>query len=65
MTQRLTFNLRQTSAPFFSLARATWIPYVLARDAEGTARSVEGPNGFASYREAVGPSRFLARAHAA
>ena len=51
-----------TPAPFFCLTRAAWIPYVLTRDeATGELRAVEGPRGFATYREAVEASRFLAR----
>ena len=51
-----------TAAPFFSLARAAWIPYALTWNPEtGELRGVEGPRGFASYREAVETSRFLAR----
>jgi hypothetical protein len=47
-------------APFFSLTRADWIPYALTWDPEtGAVRGVEGPRGFASYREAVEASRFL------
>jgi hypothetical protein len=47
-------------APFFSLTRAAWIPYALAWNPEtGAFRSVAGPRGFASYREAVEASRFL------
>jgi len=50
----------QAVAPFFSLARAAWVPYVLAWDPEsGEFRSVEGPQRFATYREAVEASRFL------
>ena len=53
----------QRVAPFFSLARAAWIPYALTWDPEtGEMRGVEGPRGFATYREAVEASRFLARA---
>ena len=51
-----------TVAPFYSLARGVWIPYALTWDAEsGAFRRVEGPCGFASYREAVEASRFLLR----
>jgi hypothetical protein len=47
-------------APYFSLARAAWIPYAVTWDPEsGEIRGVEGPRGFASYREAVEASRFL------
>jgi hypothetical protein len=46
-------------APYFSLARGEWIPYVVTWDAlTGEFRRVEGPRGFASYREAVEASRF-------
>jgi hypothetical protein len=48
-------------APFFSLARAAWIPYALTWDPEtGALCGADGPRGFASYREAVEASRFLA-----
>ena len=41
-------------APFFCLVRAAWMPYALTWDAEtGAFRGVEGPRGFATYREAV------------
>jgi hypothetical protein len=44
-------------APYFSLARAAWIPAVYAWDAPtGELRLVEG------HRQAVEASRFLARA---
>jgi hypothetical protein len=47
-------------APFFCLARAAWMPYACTWDAEtGALRGVEGPRGFATYREAVEASRFL------
>src|SRR5580765_4008384 len=47
-------------APYFSLARGEWVPYVLTWDAEtGEFRGVEGPRGFATYREALEASRFL------
>jgi hypothetical protein len=50
----------QRVAPFFSLALGAWIPYAIARDPEtGALRGVEGPRGFATYREAVEASRFL------
>jgi hypothetical protein len=50
----------QRVPPFFSLARAAWIPYALTWDPEtGAFRGVEGPRGFATYREAVEASRFL------
>jgi len=46
-------------SPFYSLARAAWIPYAYVRDAvTGEARGVEGPNGFETYRE-LQASRFL------
>jgi hypothetical protein len=51
---------RSPGAPFFSLARALWVPYVMWRDAHtGEFHRVEGPRGFASYREAMEASRFL------
>jgi hypothetical protein len=47
-------------APFFSLAFAPWIPCALIWDLRtGEFRGVEGPRGFAGYREAVEASRFL------
>jgi hypothetical protein len=53
---------RTTVAPYFSLARTCWIPAVYAWDAEtGEFRRIEGPLGFAAYRQAVEASRFLAR----
>ena len=49
-----------TPAPYFCLARAAWVPYILAWDPEtGEIRGVEGPCGFDTYREAVEASRFL------
>ena len=52
-------------APYFSLARAAWIPYALTWDPEtGEFHGVEGPRGFATYREAVEASRFLVGAAA-
>jgi hypothetical protein len=52
----------QRRAPFFCLARAAWMPYALTWNPEtGAFRGVEGPRGFASYREAAEASRFLAR----
>src|SRR5215468_5348689 len=51
-----------TIAPYFDLARSRWIPAVLTWDATGTSRRIEGPRGFASYRQAMEASRFLARA---
>ena len=48
------------AAPFFSLTRAAWIPYVYAWETvTGEFRGVEGPHGFETYREAVEASRFL------
>jgi hypothetical protein len=53
-----------TIAPFFSLARAAWIPAVVAWDPDtGESRRVEGPRGFAIYWEAVEASRFLVGAN--
>ena len=50
----------ETAAPYFSLVRGAWIPYTITWDEQtGEYRSVEGPRGFASYREAVQASRFL------
>jgi hypothetical protein len=49
-----------TPAPFFSLAQAAWIPYAITWDPEtGELHGVEGPRGFATYREAVEASPFL------
>jgi hypothetical protein len=49
-------------APFFARPRGAWIRYACTRDPEaGECRGVEGPRGFASYREAVEASRFLRR----
>jgi hypothetical protein len=49
-----------TPAPFFSLARAAWIPFVLIWDPEtGEFRGVEGPQGFDTRPEAREASRFL------
>jgi hypothetical protein len=45
----------QAVAPFFSLARAAWIPYAITWDPEtGALRGVEGPRGSATYRAARG-----------
>jgi len=35
----------RTIAPFYSLARSAWIPYVLICDAAGTLTRIEGPTG--------------------
>jgi hypothetical protein len=52
----------QRVAPFFPLSRAAWIPHAFIWNSEtGAVRGVEGPRGFASYREAVEASRFLVR----
>jgi hypothetical protein len=49
-----------TPAPRFSLLRAAWMPYALTWNPEtGALRGVEGPRGFATYREAMEASRFL------
>jgi hypothetical protein len=49
-----------TPAPYFCLARAAWIPYAHTwDDTTGEIRGVEGPQGFARYREAVEASRLL------
>jgi DNA-binding XRE family transcriptional regulator len=49
-----------TISPFFCLARGAWIRCAVTWDASsGEFCSVEGPRGFASYREAVEASRFL------
>jgi hypothetical protein len=51
---------RHTIAPFYSLARAAWVPYAVTWDSEaGEMRSVEGPREFDIYREAMEASRFL------
>ena len=60
----LTKPLRvsRVNAPFLRLWAAAWIPCVVFWDPEtGAFHSVEGPRGFASYREAVEASRFLMR----
>ncbi len=52
----------RTVAPYFSLARARWIPAVYVEDAEtGALRRVEGAEGFAEYERAraVEAGRFL------
>ncbi len=52
-----------TAAPYFSLARAEWIPYACALRLEtGESHRVEGPPEFATYRAAVEASRFLVAA---
>ncbi len=49
-------------APYFCLARATWIACVVEWDREtGEIRRLEGFQAFATYREAFEASRFLAR----
>jgi hypothetical protein len=54
------YDVPMTAAPYFSLARAAWIAYAVTWDPEtGALRGVEGPRGFASYREAVEAIRFL------
>ena len=51
---------RPAIAPFFSLARGEWVAYSFVwDDSTGEFRGVDGPRGFASYREAVEASRFL------
>ncbi len=46
--------------PYFSLARALWIPRVITRDQEtGFFDQVDGPEGFREYR-----MRFLMRRRA-
>jgi hypothetical protein len=56
---------RLSPAPYFSLARARWIPAVLTwHAATGALWRVEGAQGFESYQEAAQVSRFLARAAA-
>ena len=50
------------AAPLFALARAAWIPYAFTwDDRTGEFGRVEGPCGFASYREAMEANRFLGR----
>jgi len=54
---------RHFAAPYFSLARALWIPAVLTwGNPTGASRRVEGPQGLARYREAVQAALFLVRA---
>ncbi len=49
-----------TSAPYFSLTRALWIPRVVTWDAKtGFFERVDGPEGFRDYRTALEASRFL------
>jgi hypothetical protein len=49
-------------APYYSLSRRAWIPCVVRWDAEsGEFTRAEGPDGFATWREAEEASRFLAR----
>ena len=58
---QVTARRLQTPAPFFSLARAAWVPCVVTRHpVTGEFRRVEGSRGFASYREALQASRVLA-----
>jgi len=47
-------------APYYSLARAAWIPCVVSRDPEtGEYVHVEGPEGFGEYDQAAEAARFL------
>ncbi len=47
-------------APYFSLARAEWIPRVVTWDSEtGFFERLDGPEGFREYRMALEASRFL------
>jgi hypothetical protein len=49
-------------APYFCLTRATWMACVVEWDSEtGEFRHRIGFQTFASYREAIEASRFLAR----
>ena len=49
-----------TITPYFSLARALWIPSVITWDHEtGFFETVDGPEGLSEYRMAVEASRFL------
>jgi hypothetical protein len=51
----MTAQRGPTPAPYFCLARAAWIAYAITWTPEtGELRGVEGPRGFASYREAMG-----------
>jgi hypothetical protein len=57
---QVTTHRGTTPAPFYSLARAAWMPYALTWDpASGALHSVEGPRGFDTYRAALEASRFL------
>lgn len=48
-------------APYFSLARAAWVPCVVLWDEQtDELRCVEGPEGVHEYRHAVEVRRFLA-----
>jgi hypothetical protein len=52
--------MRTTNAPYFSLARAAWIPCVVAWDEEtGESYWIEEPDGFTTWREAEDAGRFL------
>ena len=58
----MTAQRGPTAAPYFSLARAAWIAYAFTwDDTSGEFHAAERPRGFATYREAVEASRFLAR----
>jgi hypothetical protein len=60
LRKNVTAQRATTAATFFCLTRDAWTPYALTWDAEsGEFRGVEGPRGFATYREAVEASRFL------
>ena len=53
-------NVPGVCVPYFSLARAEWIPRVVTWDAEtGFFERVDGPEGFREYRTALEASRFL------
>lgn len=51
-------------APSFSLARGAWVPRVVTWDADtGDVRRIEGPEGLATYPQALEASRFLRVRH--
>ena len=49
------------AAPYFSLARAAWVPCVVTWSETGELRRLEGPEGFTDDRQALDASRFLMR----
>ena len=54
--------MNATLTPYFSLARALWIPRVITWDQDtGFFEQVDGPEGFREYQQALEASRFLVR----